>query len=334
MKLTYLLLALTYALVVLAGASAGGKDASAQQAFSPPTNPRTTPIAPFAMRFQWDRGIDNQWFCVDLAFNEADLLNFRGTWSNWGCGNTGTFLDLYGLQCGSQHFWRVWAQGSTTSGHSAVATFTTESCNFSPPFNPRTSTIASYARRFEWDRGGDNHWFCVDLAFSEADLLNFRGTWSNWGCGTTGTFLDLYALECGSQHFWRVWAQGTVTSGHSSVATFTTEACAFSPPTNLRTETVTGTTVRFRWDRGSDNQWFCLDTALSQEDLQRFQGTWRNHGCGNTTTSLEVLLECGTTYYWRVYAQGTTVAGHSAIAQVSAPACATATATPTATSTP
>jgi hypothetical protein len=289
--------------------------------FTPPSQLSTSTIAGNATRFAWARGVDNIFFCVDTAFTQGDLLTFTGSWANWGCGNSGTILDVFALRCGTQHFWRVWAQGTGASGHSAVASFTTPGCGFTPPTNPLSAPLSPTSQRVTWTRGADNQFFCVDTALSREDLRDFEDTWRNWFCGTTATTVDLFGLQCATQYFWRVWAAGSATSGHSAAATFTTGACAFSPPTNLRAEAVSGLTYRFRWDRGEDNLWFCLDKAETQAHLLNFTGTWMNHSCGNTTTSLDVLLQCGKTYFWRVYAQGTTVAGYSAVAQLTTPAC-------------
>ncbi len=309
--------------------------ASAQTTFSAPTNPRTFNLGPGVVRFQWDRGDDNVWFCVDTAFTASDLVNLTGSWHNWGCGTTGTTIDAFGIRCDTPHYWRVYARGVFASGYSTIATFVSGGCGFSPPSDIQATPLAPEIMRFSWDRGGDNQFFCVDTAFTLEDLVGLSGSWHNWGCGTTGTAIDAWGIRCGTEHFWRVWARGTVSSGYSPTGTFTSPACPFSPPTNLLSEALSPSSILFAWSPGINNIFFCVDTAKSLSDLTSVTGTFANHGCGTTDTFLIVTgLECGTTYYWRVWAQGWWIAGASAAAQATTKACATPTPTATPTSTP
>ena len=290
--------------------------------FSPPHNLRDSELSGGGVRFGWDAGANNYWYCLDVAMSEADLIGLRGSWRNYGCGTTATSLDITGLPCGQRLYWRVWAVGPGTSGHSAVETVTIETCDFRAPTNLRSEALSPTSIRFRFDRGVDNTWFCVDTATSEADLLAFTGSYRPHGCGTTGTTIDGTGLTCNTRYYWRVFAQGERSSGHSAVATVDTPACGFTPPHTLTTEGVGKTDVNFDWERGVDNLSFCVDTAQTQDDLLFFTGTWENFGCGTTSTALGVTgLTCNTTYYWRVYAVGSTVSGHSVIAQFTTDAC-------------
>jgi hypothetical protein len=198
----------------------------------------------------------------------------------------------------------------------------TSDCNFSVPTNLRSEALSPTSIRFAWDRGLDNAWFCVDTALSENHLLNLTGTYRWHGCGTTGTTITASGLACGTKYFWRVFAQGARANGHSAVAEVTTQPCPFSPPHALHTHDITQTSVRFDWERGGDNHWFCVDTGKDPQDILRFSGTWKNQGCGTEFTELDVTgLDCGTIYYWRVYAVGTFVSGYSVIERFSTSAC-------------
>jgi hypothetical protein len=297
-----------------------------QGPFSPPDDLDTTDIAN-GTRFRWDSGQNNFWFCVDTAASQSDLVNLTGTWSNYGCGTTATQIDIpaASLPCGVTVYWRVWAAGPFTSGHSAIDSFTGDPCTFSVPKNPKATAISSTSLKFEWERGLDNAWFCVDAAKSQSDLVNFTGTWKNYGCGTTATVVDVQGLECGTTYYWRVFAQGVTGAGHSQIVTSSTPACVnFTVPHDLDTSDVTQTGVMLEWERGANNVWFCVDMAESQSDLLNFTGTWKNFGCGQTSTGLQLpaaTLECDTTYYWRVFTQGLSGAGHSQVDNFKTDAC-------------
>ena len=290
--------------------------------FTPPSNPRDSDLDNGDVRFRWDRGNNNLFFCLDIAEALSDLTNLTGSWRNFGCGTTATTLDVRGLPCGKTLYWRVWAAGPGVSGYSEVETVSVSDCNFSVPTNLRSEVTSPTTVRFRWDRGLDNTWFCVDTATSEADLLAFGPSYRPHGCGTTTTQIDGSGLACNTKYFWRVFAQGERSNGHSAVAEVTTPACGFTPPHTLEVEDITKTSVTFDWERGLDNLQFCVDVAESQDDLLFFKGSWKNYGCGTTSTALAVTgLTCNTTYYWRVYAVGTLVAGHSGMATFKTLAC-------------
>jgi hypothetical protein len=298
-----------------------------QGAFSPATNLRTDDINN-GVRFRWDRGENNFWYCVDYATSVSDLNNLTGSWANYGCGTTGTQIDIpnSALPCGVTVYWRVWAAGPFTGGHSSRDDFEAADCTFSVAKNLKTTALTSTTVKFEWEKGLDNSWFCVDTGKSQSDLLNFTGTWKNYGCGTTATAVEVSGLECNTRYYWRVYAQGVTGQGHSVVATLDTPACVnFTVPHDLDTSDVTKTGAMLEWERGQNNVWFCVDLAESQSDLLNFTGTWKNFGCGQTSTGLELpeaTLECNTTYYWRVFTQGVSGSGHSQVDQFKTEACA------------
>jgi hypothetical protein len=294
--------------------------------FSPPHNLRDDNLSSGAVRFRWDPGVNNFWYCLDVAPSVNSLVNLGPGWRNFGCGTTSTTLDVTGLPCGQEIFWRVWAVGPGTTGYSDIESHNVPTCAFSPPTDLRSEVLSGTSVRFRWDRGVNNDWFCVDTAPTEFDLLNFTSAYRAHGCGTTGTTITATGLACGTKYFWRVFAQGTGANGHSVVREVTTAPCAFSAPTNPHTDNVGRMRVLFDWEAGVGNLWYCVDIAKTQADLENFRGppagTWSNHGCGTTQTTLEVTgLECGTLYYWRVFAFGGAVSGYSATVQVTTDAC-------------
>lgn len=191
-----------------------------------PTNVSATTFSNF-VRVDWDGQSGDQFYCLDTAFSLFDLQDLEGSWSNWGCGTTQTVLDLTNLQCGAHHFFRIWAAGFGNPSYSDIGTFTAQPCNFTPPSDPDSDVLSSTSVRLSWDAGNDAVFYCVDIARSQAGLLNFDDTWFNTGCGTTGTSLDVTGLACGTQYYWRVWGTSPDDSGYSPVASFQTSACNF-----------------------------------------------------------------------------------------------------------
>jgi hypothetical protein len=270
-------------------------------------------------RFAWaPSGWGHQFLDVSLS------SNFSG-WSYAGPFGAGqNNHDWYNLEPNRTYFARVgtWI-GSWV--HSDPISFHTPSCaggGFSAPTNLRSNVLSSSSMRVRWDAGQNNLWYCVDTALSLDDLFNFRGTWWAHHCGTGSTVVDLNGLGCGQVHYWRVYAVGPGVSAHSAPASFVSGDCAFSVPDDLSAEVLSPTSVRFSWDRGAGNLWYCVDTAETLSHLFNFTGTFDNHGCGTTGTVVTATdLECGEQYFWRVYAAGAAGQGHSAHATVTTTAC-------------
>jgi hypothetical protein len=182
-------------------------------------------LSPTAVSLDWDRGNDNHWFCVDTAHSLNDLYNLQGSWRNHNCGTTSSSADVYGLDCDSNYYWRVWSVGSFTTGHSDHASFSLDACTFTVPDDLRDEVLSSTSVKFSWDAGLDNDEFCVDTARSLNDLFGFSGTWDNHGCWATEPTITATGLRCNTQYFWRVYARGDTGDGHSDYETVTTSNC-------------------------------------------------------------------------------------------------------------
>lgn len=214
-------LAMALAAIALALALAVPSPAKAN-----PSNVSATTFSNF-VRVSWNGQAGDQFYCIDTAFSQNDLINLRGTWSNWGCGTTLTSFDLTALQCGAHHYFRIWAAGFGNPSYSEIGQFTAQACNFTPPDDPESTLLSSTSVRLTWDRGQDNLFFCVDLARNQSDLINLTGSFFNTGCGTPGTTLDVSGLACGARYYWRVWSTSPDASGYSPIASFDTSACDF-----------------------------------------------------------------------------------------------------------
>jgi hypothetical protein len=285
-------------------------------AFTPPTNAQAQTFNDY-VRVTWNRGNGNLFYCVDTAFSRAEVEGFFGSARNWGCGTTGTSLDLNNLACGREHWARVWAAGNGTSGYSNTFSFTSQSCDFSPPGNPDASVRSDNTVRITWTRGNDNHFFCIDFALNDEDLEEQEDTWFNRGCGTTGTAVDVTGLACGTTYLYRIWAAGTSESGYSPTDSFTTASCPFDPPINLEATVQADDTVLFEWEEQDNAFWFCIDIAGSQAHLLNFGPSWTNFDCGGTDEMAQVTsdyFDCGETYYWRVFAFAGNLTGYSEVA--------------------
>jgi hypothetical protein len=271
--------------------------------------------------------VNFQWVPHGGVFQFLDVTSLNNNFA-FGFANAGplwqweSWWTFGGLQQNTTYFARVNTWNGTFWESSNVVAFQTGSCagQFTPPSNLNAVNIGN-ATRVSWTPGINNFWFCVDTAESNAHLLNFGSTWRNWGCGTTATVLDISGLPCGTTIHWRVWAVGPGTSGHSSVSTFTSPACAFQPPTNVDHDVLSGTSVKWDWDASDPAAfWYCVDYAESTSDLVNFGSTWRN-ACTTDTEVTVMTLTCNTQYRYRVFAFAGSAQGYSAQGTVTTAPC-------------
>ena len=203
----------------------------------------------------------------------------------------------------------VGTASAAPAGAATALKVTAESC---------TNNLATY--RLAWTASGKGTQR-VDLS---ATNNGFASNYSSGNLDTNASLVLLTSLKPGTTYYTRIVTStpsGAVASDTVSFAASCQPAPAFSAPTGLHSSQVGKGTIRFQWTPGVGNQYYCLDTATSFDDLIGLKGSWRNHGCGTTTPSLDVSdLPCGAVVYWRVFAWGTS-SGHSQVAAVSSPAC-------------
>ena len=220
---------LTISLTLVALALFGGAPAQAAS-FAPPTSLQSAATSANSVRFQWVPGVNNNWYCVDTATSAADLISFKGSWRNHGCGTNQTSLDVANVACGTTYHWRVYAWNYETGGHSYVSTVQTPSCNIGAPTGLRVNRLDEDSVRLSWNPGTHDRWYCVDVARSLHDLKNFGPTWHNYACWTTANSIVLDNVDCGVTYHWLVFAWNEYTNTKSAPSAFTLGNCSAEAP--------------------------------------------------------------------------------------------------------
>lgn len=158
------------------------------------------------------------------------------------------------------------------------------------------------------------------LAWSPSGLgsqyvdLGVNASFSNYSRGgpysASVNAVNLVQLKRGTTYYIRVLTAVSGGTINSDTVAITADCSsgggggtgAMTKPTNLSAQARSDGSVRFDWTPGANNTWYCVDTALSLQDLYNTRNTWRNHGCWNTNSDLTVNgLSCGSVYYWLVY---------------------------------
>jgi len=183
---------------------------------------------------------------------------------------------------------------------------------YSAPSNVTVVLITVNVLRFQWAPGNGNDWYCLDTALNNYDLTNYTGSWQYNGCGNTANYFDMANFPCGQVIYFRVYGHSPYGNfdGHSPVQLVQAPACNysygnFSPPANVQIVYLGGPRLRFQWDRGNDNDSYCIDVARNHDDLDNYRGSFRNYGCGNHDNHWDVNdMPCGQDFYYRVYSKG------------------------------
>lgn len=98
-----------------------------------PTDLKAKQTGKDSIRLSWNAGVNNRWFCVDVAESAADLKGFGKTWQNFGCWRTATTLDLNEVDCGKIYHFNVYAWNESTNTRSANSTFELSECKAKLP---------------------------------------------------------------------------------------------------------------------------------------------------------------------------------------------------------
>ncbi len=135
----------------------------------------------------------------------------------------------------------------------------------------------------------------VDLAVRND---GFRSTYSTGGpYAANANQVWFTQLQPGATYYARVRTAEASGFSASGTIAYTARCTAggggvggagITPPTNLQAAANSQSTIRFQWNAGQNNAVFCLNTATSLIDLQFGGPSWRNHGCGTTSTALQL----------------------------------------------
>jgi hypothetical protein len=184
------------------------------------------------VRFLWNPGQNNKWFCIDTARNVADLMGLKGTWRNY-CRTDANNLTVSGLHCGATYVWAVYAWNGGLNAKSAPSTIQTPPCVIGKPTNLDFRQTGNDSVRLSWRAGENNRWYCVDVAESEKDLKNFGSTWENFGCWQPKTSLDLVKVECGKVYYFNVYAWNEDVNARSANSSFQLKECTAQVPAEI-----------------------------------------------------------------------------------------------------
>ena len=205
-----------------------GPSDSGGEGISPPTRLVGTALSGSSLRFEWEPGAGNAWFCLNVATSAEDLENGGPSWRNYGCWLTGSSLVVEGLTCSTVYYWNVYTWNNTASTTSARDTSRTADCSqggFSAPSDLHEVAIRPTSVLLTWEPGLNNWWYCVYMATNISDLVNGGATQANYGCWSTNPGLVVSRLLCNTVYYWNVHAWNPTDSAVSVLSVFRTAPC-------------------------------------------------------------------------------------------------------------
>jgi hypothetical protein len=94
-----------------------------------PTNMRVLFATAFSARVAWDPGDHNNWFCVETALDQGELMTHGDSWVSRGCGTTEFELTIDDLECETYYYWRVAAWNFRVDTVGDIRVFKTDDCD-------------------------------------------------------------------------------------------------------------------------------------------------------------------------------------------------------------
>jgi hypothetical protein len=155
---------------------------SASCSIGAPANLRALDVRDTAALLAWTPGVNNIWYCVNVARSAHDLQFGGPSWFNAGCWTTAASIWIGGLHCDTTYYWNVYTWNFSTNTTSGASTFHTDACDSHLEYAP----IDDVGIRVV----GDNYW--VDII---AVLPNSCHEFESYDVDYDGTTIEITVLN-------------------------------------------------------------------------------------------------------------------------------------------
>jgi hypothetical protein len=274
-----------------------------------PTSLSATVVSSSQINLSWTGNSANSatsGYTVATATNSA----FTGAIYTYVNGAGTTTLNKTGLYAGTTYYFKVKVEGSSDaydSPFSTVVNTTTSSAAPNAPSNLSASAVSSSQIDLSWtDNSTNETGFELKRATDSGFTQNVV-----WIGGIQGTSYSNTGLSPSTTYYYKVRAQGaSQNSAYSNTVNATTSASGATIPTapsGLSATVLSNTSIRLQWTDNSSNE---TGFELKRATDSGFTANVVWIGGIQGTTYTNTGLTAGTTYYYKVRAEGT--AGKSA----------------------
>jgi hypothetical protein len=273
-----------------------------------PASLTATPVSSSQIDLSWTGNAGNT-NIVGYTIATANNSSFTGATYRYVNGASATTFSDTGLVSGTTYYYKIKAEGTSDAYDSAFSGAISASPTSNPPNAPSglTASVVSTSQiNLSWtDNSTNETGFEVKRATDSAFTANV-----SWVGNIQGTTYSATGLTAGTTYYFKVRAQGTTQdSAYSTAVSAATLSSDPIPaaPSNLSATALSNTQVSLTWTDNSSNE-TGFEVKRATDSAFTTDVVWV--GSIQGTSYSDGGLTAGTTYYYKVRAEGT--AGKSA----------------------
>lgn len=257
-----------------------------------PTNPTATPIAPDQIRLTWT---DNSSDEIGFTFAYATNPTFTNAVYVWTGGVNVTSYTHTGRNAATTYYYKIKAEGSPDSSWTSIVSATTSPSGLA--LTPTSSSTVSLA----WTGNAANT-DITGYTYAYANNSAWTGATYVWVAGANASNTSRSGLATATTYWVKIKAEGAVDSLDSP---FGPAVAATTTPAGPTATVVSATQIDVSWTGNASNSNIVGYTVAKATNSSFTNATYHyTNGAGATLFS-STGLSSGTTYYYKVKAEGT-----------------------------
>lgn len=266
--------------------------ASAAFATNAPSNLAATGISSSTVSLTWTDNSSNE---IGFTFMFDTSAAFTNPTYVWAGGVNTTSYTHSGRNPATTYYYKIKAEGNPDSSWTGPDSATTA------PSNPSVTPTSNSALSLSWT-GNTNNVDIHGYTYAYATNSSFTGANYVWVAGNGATSATRTGLSTATTYWLKIKAEGTLDgfdSPYGSVVTATTM------PASLSASVISSSQINLSWSGNAGNSGI-VGYTVAKATTSSFAGAAYHYvnGAGATSFSSTGLL-AGTTYYYKVKAEGT-----------------------------
>src|SRR5918999_626547 len=257
-----------------------------------------SPATTYYYKIKAEGNPDSAWSAIDSAFSGATYHYVAGRGS--------TSATRTGLSTATTYWFKIKAEGTSDAFDSPYGTVVKTTTT---PANLAASVISSSQINVSWTGNAGNS-NIVGYTVAHATNSSFTGAEYDFVSGAGATSYSHTGLSSGVTYYYKVKAEGTSDSSDSAFTASISATAGGSvpnPPSGLTASVVSSSQINLSWTDNSTNE-TGFEVKRAKDSNFMVDVVWVGGIQGTTYASTG--LSSGTTYFYKVRAQGT--AGSSA----------------------
>jgi hypothetical protein len=257
-----------------------------------PSNLAATAVSSAQVNLTWsDNSTDEIGFTFMFDTNSA-FTNPTYVWTG-GAGTTS--YSHAGRSTATTYYYKIKAEGNPDSAWSNVASATTA------PSGLSAAATSNSAVTLNWTGNGSNATI-IGYTYAYANNSSFTGATYVYVIGAGSTSTSRTGLSTATTYWWKIKAEG-VTDAYDSP--FTPAVAATTMPASLSATTASSTQINLSWSGNASNSNIVGYTYTVATNSSFTGAAYRYVNGAATTSASDTSVVSGTTYYYKIKAEGT-----------------------------